>query len=144
MLASNPSLGSEFNFQGIQPFLFVMRSAPPVQKPPTCSAGPEAASGPASRGAFCFGLLTATSGSGPEKASQTLLVSSGYARPGGASLPVPVAAADCSERSRRGPNQLRKSFTVAPTTSQSFEPFSTEGITSLVCSASSSSPWVPS
>ena len=48
---------------------------PPVQRPQTCSAGLEAASGPATRGAFCFGLLTATCRSGLGKASQTPFVS---------------------------------------------------------------------
>jgi hypothetical protein len=48
---------------------------PPVQRPQTCSAGIEAALGPAPRGAFCFGLLTATYSSDPGKASQTPFVS---------------------------------------------------------------------
>ena len=50
-------------------------SAPPVQRPQTCSADLEAASGPAPRGAFCFGLLTSTCAIGPVKASQTPFVS---------------------------------------------------------------------
>jgi len=54
---------------------FRMPFNPPVQRPQTCSAGLEAASGPAPRGAFCFGLLTATCTSGPVKASQTPFVS---------------------------------------------------------------------
>ena len=45
--------------------------APPVQRPQTCSAGIEAASGPAPRGAFCFGLLTTTFSSSLGKSSQT-------------------------------------------------------------------------
>jgi hypothetical protein len=35
-------------------------------KPQTCSAGLEAASGPAPRGAFCFGPLTSTAGVGDQ------------------------------------------------------------------------------
>ena len=49
--------------------------SPPAPTPQTCSAGLEAASGPAPRGAFCFGLLTAACGVGSAKSSQTPFVS---------------------------------------------------------------------
>ena len=51
------------------------RSAPPVQRTQTCSAGLEAASGTAPRRAFFFGLLIETLGTGLGKASQTPFVS---------------------------------------------------------------------
>ena len=59
----------------IDSVMFRIPVTPPVQRPQTCSAGLEAASGPAPRGAFSFGLLTAACGVGSAKSSQTPFVS---------------------------------------------------------------------
>jgi hypothetical protein len=53
----------------------IIRLDPPVQRPQICSEGLEAASGPAPRGTFCFGLLTAAIGIDHGKPSQNPFVS---------------------------------------------------------------------